>query len=464
MQSAANIGELAGKALRGDESAWRAIVGRTSSFALAMARRRLPASLAAQAEDAVQEAFISAFCNLDALREPEAFKPWLAAIVRSQCARLIAGAHPTISLDRLDDCGLMPPSGAEDPADALQAMRLKAAFDEALEALPPRLRDVSRRHYLGGLSSAEIAETCGLPEGTVKKRLHSARPLLQCMLRHFRGETMFRVGYMPITDHLLAMVAQHLGRGRGLPLLMRRYLSWTSLARDLERGRLDAAFVMAPLALSLHLGGVKLAYVMDSHHEGSSLSVSNRLERRRPMALPGPLSTHRVLLGRIGLDRPEWRDTPTTVVNPSSVVSSMHRQEIDAFFCAEPWSTKCLREGVGRTLMRSKDILPGHLCCILAVRREFADHNGALVGDYVRRLLQARDRVRADPVFGAAVQSAMTGIAADIALSVLTNKSVSFDDLAPDAGRLAAFAHLARGAGVLPDGGDLGGFLCQDFF
>lgn len=462
MADADLIGTLVGKALKGDVTAWRDIVRRMTPMALSVARNRLPVGL--QAEDAVQEAFLSAFCNLEALRRPESFPAWLASIVRSHCARLASCLHHEVSLDWLDDCGLLPPAEGAAAEDTLQATRLKAAFLEALDALSPRLRDVCRRHYLDGLTTAAIAADSGLPEGTVKKRLHTARPLLQGMLRHFRGETIFRVGYMPITDHLLAMVAERLGRGRGLPLLMRRYLSWGSLARDLAHGRLDAAFIMAPLALSLHLGGVKLAYVMDGHHEGSSLSVSNRPERRRPMALPSSFSTHRVLLGRIGQDRPEWRDTPTTVVNPSSVVSSMLHEEIDAFFCAEPWSTKCLCEGVGRTLMRSKDVLPGHLCCILAVRREFAEHESALVHDYVHRLLDARDRVHADPGFGAAVQSAMTGIDAGIARHVLTQKSVSFDDLAPEPERLQAFLALARGAGVLPAGVAPSGFLCRDFF
>jgi len=198
-----------------------------------------------------------------------------------------------VSLDWLDDCGLLPTGEARTSEDELHAMRLFGHFDAAVHSLPEHLGVVSRQYYLLGLSTLEIAQIAGLQEGTVKKRLHGARRLLQEKMLSYRGENIFRVGYMPISDHLLAMVTEHLFRDRKLSLLQKRYLSWSVLANDLRRGRLDAGFIMLPLAMHLHRSGVPLLHVMDAHHDGSSLAISLH-GRIQCLGLPGPYSTHRL--------------------------------------------------------------------------------------------------------------------------------------------------------------------------
>lgn len=462
MVVASTVDALVVKALQGDAGSWRGLVDRMYPWALRLARRRLP--LGVLPEDAVQESFLIAFAKLHHLREPAAFPAWLASIIVSQCARLGVSGFAEVSLDQLELCGLLPPMQGDDPEDALCTMQLLAACDAAIEALPGHLRDVCRLHYRRGLSVPEVALACGLPEGTVKKRLFTARPLLQARLSGFHCETIFRVGYMPISDHLLAMCADHLSQGRGLPLCSRRYLSWSALAGDLRRGRLDAAFIMAPLALSLRQSGTPLVYVMDGHHDGSSLSLSKLTARRWRIGLPSECSTHGVLLHRLVLERPEFSELPTMVVNPSSIISSLRQNEIGAFFCGEPWGTKCAHEGLGDTVLRSRDISPGHFCCILAVREEFAQRHGQVLADYVRMLLAARDRVRRDTAFAASVQAAYSSIEADVARQVLDEKIISFDDLGPEQGRLDAFAQLARQAGVLPESCSSQGFARPEYF
>lgn len=455
------LGPLVDRARAGDGEAWRLLADRLYAWALRLARRRLPGGLAP--EDAVQEAFLIAFQKLPHLRSSDAFPAWLAVILQSRCLHLAMGQPPELSLEFLDECGLLPAAQGCGPEDALARSQLLAACDAALEALPARLRDVCRLHYRRGLSVPEVAQACALPEGTVKKRLFTARPRLQEALARFRGEGLFRVGYMPISDHLLAMCADRLNQGGGLPLLSRRYLSWAALAADLKRGRLDAAFVMAPLALSLRQSGTPLLYILDGHHDGSALAISRNAGRRWRIGLPGELSTHRVLLNRLARERPEISQLPTLVVNPSSILNSLRQNDIGSFFCAEPWSARCASEGLGERLLRSGEILPGHLCCILAVRREAAEGRAAVVADYVRLLMAARDRVRRDVCFAARVQAACTGVEVALARQVLEERSVTFEDLAPDQGRMDAFAGMAREAGVLPAQCTAAGFACADF-
>lgn len=449
------------QALAGERTAWERIVERLYPWALSLAKRRLPRGV--PPEDAVQEAFLTAYAKLPDLREHAALPAWIASIICSHCKRLTHDRPPEQSFDQLAEAGLLPLALGPGPEDALVAMQLFDAFDAALEILPSALREVCRLHYRRGLSVPEVAAACALPEGTVKKRLFTARPRLQELLARFRSPGLFRVGYMPISDHLLAMCAERLNQGRGLPLLSRRYLSWSALAAALERGRLDAAFVMAPLALGLRHVGIPLCYILDGHHDGSALCVSTSPVRHRCLALPGERSTHAVLLPRIAQELPQLDCLPTTVVNPSALPNSLRHNEIGGFLCAEPWSAKCASLGLGERLMRSADILPGHLCCILAVRQEFAARRGDELTAYVRLLLRARDRVRRDLGFAAATQALYTGIEPGLARRVLEEGAVSFDDLCPDQGRMDAFARMARDAGVLPPECSAEGFAHPKF-
>ena len=278
----------------------------------------------------------------------------------------------------------------------------------------------------------------------------------------YRGEQVFRVGFMPISDHLLPMVTEHLFRKEKLSLQLKRYLSWSVLAGDLRRGRLDAVFIMVPLAMHLFCSGVPLLHVMDAHHDGSSLAVALH-GRMQSLGLPAPHSTHRVLLDRLAEKRPELQDLATQFINPSYALASMRSNKIDSFFCAEPWGTKCSHENLGQILVRSKDIVPGHTCCILAVREEFALKQGDIVRDYVSLLLKARDRARKTPSLVAMIQSHFTGIALDTATHVLEQQHVSFDDLKPNKQRVIAMIRKITGQGSTSGTFDLDRFVCTDF-
>ena len=455
------IGEIVEKARGGDTRAWRDIADQLYPWAMSVARSRLADK--SLAEDAVQEAFLAAFTNLHALRDSKSFPAWLGAIIRSQCSQMGSRPHKEVSLDLLDDCGLLPVGEARTPEDELHAMRLFGHFDAAVRSLPEHLEIVSRYHYLLGLPTAEVADMTGLREGAVKKRLHAARRLLREKMLSYRGEDVFRVGYMPISDHLLPMVTEHLFRDRKVSFLQKRYLSWNALANDLRGGRLDASFIMVPLAMHLCSSGVPLLHVMDAHRDGSSLAVALH-GRIQCLGLPAPHSTHRALLDRLTQQRPELRDLSTQFINPSYALASMRSNKIDSFFCAEPWGTKCTHEKLGQILISSKDIVPGHTCCILAVRCEYAAKHGDIVRDYVNLLLEARDRTRSDPSCGAKIQSVFTGIPLDIAVHVLEQRLVNFDDLKPDKERVIAMTPMLPTDGAGSATFDMDRFVCTEFF
>lgn len=128
------------------------------------------------AEDAAQEAFISAWQKLSQLRQPEAFPGWFRRIVITECNRLTRGKRlRTMSLNDSENV----PSIIDDPQMVIEKDELKKAVCAAVERLPENERMVVTLFYLKEHSQSDISAFLEVTMTTVAKRLYSARVRLR---------------------------------------------------------------------------------------------------------------------------------------------------------------------------------------------------------------------------------------------------------------------------------------------
>ena len=125
------------------------------------------------AQDAAQEALLTAYQKIDQLRDPAAFPAWLKRIVQTQSQRETRRRVP--ALLPLEDAVAPQP----DPAASAEARELQEQVSRAVRALPEHERVVTELFYITGYSQQEIAEQLELPLTTVKKRLQYARERLR---------------------------------------------------------------------------------------------------------------------------------------------------------------------------------------------------------------------------------------------------------------------------------------------
>lgn len=124
------------------------------------------------AEDAAQEAFITAWQRLHQLRAPEAFPGWLRRIVLTQCNRLTRGKR--LRMVPLETVA-QTPSAVPDPYATTEQRELRGKVLAAIKALPENERLVTTLFYVNGYTQADIGEFLQVPLTTVTKRLYSAR-------------------------------------------------------------------------------------------------------------------------------------------------------------------------------------------------------------------------------------------------------------------------------------------------
>ena len=128
------------------------------------------------AEDAAQEAFLTAYRELPKLRQPKAFPGWLRQIVISQCHRLTR--RKRILAAGLDGAATLVSAELQPPA-AMEQREMKDKVLTAIRALPEHQRMATTLFYINGYSQKEIAEFLEVPVTTVKKRLHDSRTQLK---------------------------------------------------------------------------------------------------------------------------------------------------------------------------------------------------------------------------------------------------------------------------------------------
>jgi|FaiFalFF_MnMetaG_3_1042247.scaffolds.fasta_scaffold01324_4 RNA polymerase sigma-70 factor (ECF subfamily) len=167
--------ELIQRALHGDVDAWGEIVRRYKDavFGIALGILGNPAD----AEDAAHDAFIRAYEGLHTFHLEKRFSTWIFAVTANVCKNKLRRERLFAPLKYISKL-----TKGSDPAQQLAQEERTRTIREAIEQLKPAYRMPLVLRYYADLDYKEIAEALGLPEGTVKTRLHRAKAELKRIL------------------------------------------------------------------------------------------------------------------------------------------------------------------------------------------------------------------------------------------------------------------------------------------
>lgn len=167
-------GLLATRAGEGDDDAFAVLVHRHSAPLLALAYHML--GTLPDAEEAVQDALISAWRRLPDFRGDAAFRTWMYRIVTNRCRTVLRARAPSVPLDAVPEPEAHDARG--EPERATESAAATAALAQALHHLNRGQRACWILRELHGLSYEEIAHVVGENEPIVRGRLYRARRTL----------------------------------------------------------------------------------------------------------------------------------------------------------------------------------------------------------------------------------------------------------------------------------------------
>jgi RNA polymerase sigma-70 factor (ECF subfamily) len=179
--------ELARRALASDSGAFCAIMQKHNRRLYRIARGVLRNNT--DAEDAVQDAYVSAFSHLASYRGDSTLATWLSRIVMNEALGRLRRQRRTVDLSALESerskaeiirFPLSAPS--DDPERTMAQRQILQLVEQATDNLPEAFRLVFVTRVIEGMSVEETSELLGIKPETVKTRLHRARQLVRSQL------------------------------------------------------------------------------------------------------------------------------------------------------------------------------------------------------------------------------------------------------------------------------------------
>lgn len=176
--------DLVGRALAHDAGAFRAIMQKHNRRLYRIARGILRNN--SDAEDAVQDAYVSAFTHLASYRGESALGTWLSRIVINEALGRLRSKRTTLDFTSLDatrskaEIIQFPLATASDDPERTMAQRqILELVEHATDNLPAAFRMVFITRVIEGMSLEETSELLDIRPQTVKTRLHRARQLVR---------------------------------------------------------------------------------------------------------------------------------------------------------------------------------------------------------------------------------------------------------------------------------------------
>ncbi|MBP8645270.1 MAG: ABC transporter substrate-binding protein [Syntrophobacteraceae bacterium] len=210
------------------------------------------------------------------------------------------------------------------------------------------------------------------------------------------------MGYMPVISNLAAPLVDATTAGSSVHFEAMKFGSFAELAEAFQAGHIQAAFIIAPLAVALSAKGVLLKIVYIGNRHESTLVVRRDLAATslaqmsgRTIAVPIRFSGHLLALKRYLREHAMDPDSFRIVeIPPPDMPSALLSGGIDGYFVGEPFACKAIHSGVGRRLLDVEQIWPGFICNVLIVRDDLIGLHPDWVSDLVARCIQSGTWVR----------------------------------------------------------------------
>ena len=178
---------------------------------------------------------------------------------------------------------------------------------------------------------------------------------------------------------------------RGTEFQSERFGDFPTMKEALIARKIDATFMIVPLAMKLVADGQPVKIVYLGHRDGSALVVGTQSPVRdftqlagKRVAIPSRFSNQHLLMQRMLKKNGMAKDAITLVeMAPPEMPGALAANAIDGYIVGEPHCAKAEMEGYGRVLYFMKDLWPDFISCGLVVRQEVINERPELVQELV---------------------------------------------------------------------------------
>ena len=214
------------------------------------------------------------------------------------------------------------------------------------------------------------------------------------------------VGGLPVTCNLtlpvacVARAAANTAGKAGQPQFFyeySKYSGWPEIKESLMAGRIQAAYMLAPLVMDLADRKIPIKIVSLGHRSGAVIMVRSdspyenfkQLAGKR-IAIPSRFAVDYLFLRKmLARESMTPQDIQIIEMAPPDMPAALYANAVDAYCTGEPFGAAAQRAGYARVLRMTRDEWRNYICCVLTVREELIQQNRPLVQDLVDHVLGA---------------------------------------------------------------------------
>jgi NitT/TauT family transport system substrate-binding protein len=228
--------------------------------------------------------------------------------------------------------------------------------------------------------------------------------LLACGNRKTQNKNELIVGGLPVTCNLTLPVActakahSNASLSADQPRFSyqySKYSGWPEIKESLMAGRIQAAYMLAPLVMDLADKKIPVKIVSLGHRSGAVIMVRTdssyqhfkQLSGKR-IAIPSRFAVDFLFLRKmLAQENMTPNDIQIVEMPPPDMPAALYANAVDAYCTGEPFGAAAQRAGYARPLRMTRDEWRNYICCVLTVREELIQENPAMVQDLVNQIL-----------------------------------------------------------------------------
>jgi NitT/TauT family transport system substrate-binding protein len=208
------------------------------------------------------------------------------------------------------------------------------------------------------------------------------------------------VGGLPVTCNLtlpIACVARAAAKATGRPFEFSKYSGWPEIKESLMSGRIQAAYMLAPLVMDLADKNIPIKVVSLGHRSGAVIMVRTDSPYKKfedltgkRVAIPSRFAVDFLFLRKmLAQENMAQSDIELVEMAPPDMPAALYANAIDAYCTGEPFGAAAQLAGYAVPLRMTRDEWPNYICCVLTVRDELIRDDPALVQQLVDFVLGA---------------------------------------------------------------------------
>ena len=176
-----------------------------------------------------------------------------------------------------------------------------------------------------------------------------------------------------------------------------KYNGWPEIKESLMAGRIQAAYMLAPLVMDLADKKIPVKIVSLGHRSGAVIMVRTDSPYKRfadlkgkRVAIPSRFAVDFLFLRKmLARESMTAKDVQIVEMAPPDMPAALYAKAVDAYCTGEPFGAAAQRAGYATALSMTRDEWRNYICCVLTVREELIRDNRPLVQDLVNHVMGA---------------------------------------------------------------------------